>query len=47
METLAYTDRKRVKNEELAERVMHKGLPYLPRTVGSGYWRRSSVSAGA
>ena len=45
--TLAYTDRvsfaTRVKNGELAERVVHKGLPYLPTTVGSGHWRRSSV----
>ena len=38
--TLAYTDRvsfaTRVKHGELAERVVHKGLPYLPRTVAIG-----------
>ena len=48
---LACTDRTStatgVKNGELAERIVHKRLPYLPRTVGSGCWRGSNVSAGA
>ena len=35
-----------MKNEQLAESVVHKMLPYLP-TTGQRSWRESNMPAGA